>query len=85
MNAYIYKVTLQEEEDGRWSVWIPSLPVCTSWGYSREEALKNIQEAAQCHIEAMLEDGDPVPVENIGGINIIPSAAVVANIDRQIA
>ncbi|OQA13608.1 MAG: hypothetical protein BWY64_03568 [bacterium ADurb.Bin363] len=42
--------------------------------------MRNIQEAVQCHIEAMLEDGDPIPVEKIGEINVIPSPAVVANV-----
>jgi len=80
LKAYVYKVQIHEEEDGRWSVLVPALPGCTSWGYSKDEALRNIQEAVQCHIEAMLEDGDIIPVEEFGESNIIPSAAAVANI-----
>ncbi len=29
--TYTFKVSLQEEEDGRWSPWIDSLPGCADW------------------------------------------------------
>jgi predicted RNase H-like HicB family nuclease len=39
------------------------LPGCVSQGRTRREALKNIREAVEVYIEALLEDGLPVPVE----------------------
>lgn len=44
----------QEEKEGGFSVWVPSLPGCTSQGETFEEALKNIKEA----ISLYLEDSD---------------------------
>lgn len=44
MKTYIFRVEL--EEDGRFRAMIPDLPGCTSWGYTAEEALKSIHEAA---------------------------------------
>jgi predicted RNase H-like HicB family nuclease len=32
-----------------------------TWGWTRGEALTNIQEVARMVIEDMLEDGEPVP------------------------
>lgn len=63
---YTFKATLQEEEDGRWSAWIESLPGCATWGYDREDALAMLQEAAELSIECMLEYGDPIPNDDSG-------------------
>jgi predicted RNase H-like HicB family nuclease len=46
-----YTVILQRESDGEYVVVVPSLPGCVSQGDTREEALKNIEEAAELHIE----------------------------------
>jgi antitoxin HicB len=61
MKTYVLKVSLQEEEDGRWSASIPALPGCSSWGYSREEALTNIKDAAEIYIEDMVDAGEGLP------------------------
>jgi predicted RNase H-like HicB family nuclease len=34
------------------------MPGLASWGHSREEALRNIQDAAEAYVEDMLEAGD---------------------------
>ena len=61
MKTFVIKVALKEEEDGRWSVSIPGLPGCSSWGYSREEALNNIKDAAEIYIEDMMDAKDTLP------------------------
>ena len=40
-----YTVILQKEEDGGYVATVPVLPGCVSQGDTREEALKNIEEA----------------------------------------
>lgn len=52
-------------EDGLYWVECPSLPGCYSQGNTRDEALANIKEAIELHIESLMEAGDPVPDENI--------------------
>jgi predicted RNase H-like HicB family nuclease len=37
---------------------------CYSWGYTYEEALTNIQEAAELWLETPAEDGEPIPEED---------------------
>ncbi len=57
-----YTVILQRESDGGYVAVVPSLPGCVSQGDTREEALKNIEEAAELYIEDVQAVGDPLPV-----------------------
>ena len=59
-----YTVILQRESDGGYVAVVPSLPGCVSQGDTREEALKNIEEAAKLYIEDVQATGDPLPVED---------------------
>ena len=46
------KVILEpSEEDGGYTVIVPSLPGCISEGDTREEALKNIRQAIEIYLE----------------------------------
>lgn len=57
------QVIVYPGEDGYYVATCPSLPGCISQGRSREEALVNIKEAIDGYIEALEEDGLPVPEE----------------------
>ena len=59
-----------DTEQGGYSVTIPTLPGCISEGNSFEEALNNIQEAAELYIELMQEKHEEVPQEE--GIVVAP-------------
>ncbi len=50
-------------EDGYWVAECPSLPGCISQGKTKQEAVTNIKEAIKGYIEALEEDGLPVPEE----------------------
>ncbi|MBS3106381.1 type II toxin-antitoxin system HicB family antitoxin [Candidatus Woesearchaeota archaeon] len=43
---------LEPQEEGGYTVYIPSLPGCISEGNTKEEALKNIKEAVELYLEA---------------------------------
>lgn len=79
MKTYVFEVELQHEDNRRWSVWIPALPGLTSWGHTKEEALRNIQDAAEAYVEDMIEAGEPIPVES-GKIEVIERPAVAVTI-----
>ncbi|MDY7018956.1 MAG: type II toxin-antitoxin system HicB family antitoxin [Chloroflexota bacterium] len=51
-----------EEYDGYW-VEVTALPGCVSQGKSKEEALQNIKEAIELHLECMRKDGEKIPSE----------------------
>ena len=57
------QVLIYPGEDGYWVAECPSLPGCVSQGGSRDEAILNIREAIALYIEALEEDGLPVPAE----------------------
>ncbi len=58
-----YKVVLELNESGGYTVYVPILPGCISEGDTREEALANIKEAIEGYIESLEVDGEPVPSE----------------------
>lgn len=80
MKTYIFKVVIEEDpfEDGRMAYFasVPALPGCHTWAYTKEELLKNIQEAVQVYVESLLAHGEPVPTEGIVQVSPEPLVAV---------
>ncbi len=62
VKSYIFPVAIEQDDDA-WRAYIPELEArgAATWGKTKEEALKNIQEVAQMVIEEMLEDGEAIP------------------------
>jgi len=58
-----YTVILEREGDGGYVASVPALPGCVSQGDTREEAIRNVHEAADLYIEDCVASGDPVPTE----------------------
>jgi predicted RNase H-like HicB family nuclease len=58
-----FKVVLEPNESGGYTVYVPLLPGCISEGDTREEALANIKEAIELYIESLEADGEPIPTE----------------------
>ncbi len=58
-----FKVVLEPNESGGYTVHVPILPGCISEGDSKNEALTNIKEAIELYIESLEEDGEPIPSE----------------------
>ncbi len=56
-----FTVVLEPESDGGFSVYVPDLPGCASQGETQAEALTNIREAIELHIEGLKADGMAVP------------------------
>ena len=52
MKTYTFKVVVEPDED-RWHAYCPALlrKGGATWGYTEEEALKNIQEALELYFE----------------------------------
>jgi predicted RNase H-like HicB family nuclease len=59
-----YTVILQKEEDGGYVATVPILPGCVSQGDTREEALKNIEEAIEVYLKDVRAAGESVPIED---------------------
>ena len=58
-----YTVIIEKGEQGGFVATCPALKGCVSQGRTRRQTLKNIKEAIEVYIEALVEDGLPVPQE----------------------
>jgi len=56
-------VTIDRDEDGVWVVECPSIPGCVSQGKTKEQAIKNMEEAIALCLEVRAERGLPLTVE----------------------
>lgn len=64
MKTYLFEVELEQEDDGRWSAHCPALLECgaATWGHTKKEAIKHIQEVVQIVVDEMIADGESLPV-----------------------
>ena len=56
-----FRVLVEQDEDGIFVAEVPSLPGCLSDGRTREEALRNVQEAIALYLESLRAHDDPIP------------------------
>jgi predicted RNase H-like HicB family nuclease len=73
VKSYLFRVVIEPDEDV-WHARVPQLESrgAATWGNTREEALRNIQEVARMIIEEMLEDDEPIPA----GVGVYDEALV---------
>ena len=55
-----YAVVIEKAERN-YSAYVPDLPGCVAAGKTKVEVTRNVREAIAFHIEALREDGLPVP------------------------
>ena len=56
-----YKIVLEKEEEGGYTVHVPALPGCHTQGDDVDDALRNAKEAIECYLESLKKDGLPIP------------------------
>ena len=63
MTTYTFKIVVEPDED-RWRAYCPMLEAqgAATWGYTRDEALRNIREVLEMIVAELVEEGKPVPV-----------------------
>ncbi len=54
-------ILIPDRESGGYVVEVPSLPGCYSQGETQAEAIANIREAIDLHIESLIAHGEEVP------------------------
>ncbi len=50
-----------EKANGNYSAYSPDIAGCVAVGDTPEEALKNMREAIEFHLQSLVEDNIPVP------------------------
>ena len=58
-----YTVIVHNAEEGGYWVEVPSLPGCFTQGETIDEAMINIKEAIELHIQGLKDEGQEVPKE----------------------
>lgn len=69
-----FTVLIHSAEEGGFWVEVPTLPGCFSQGETFEEAMENIREAIELHLEVLREDGSELPGENdliVGRVRVL--------------
>ena len=56
-----YPVVIHKDPDSDYGVTVPDLPGCFSAGETLDEALNEVVEAIETHLEGLLMDGEPIP------------------------
>ena len=82
VKTYLFTVVVEEDpfDDGRmaYHAYCPALKGASTWGYTREEALKNIREVIEMTIESMKEHGEAIPEEH--GVEIFTEPRVAITV-----
>jgi len=78
VKTYVFRVVVEPDED-RWVAYCPALEkyAAATWGYTREEALKHIQEVVEMVVQELADDKEPIPEE--------PSEEVVVPTEPRVA
>ncbi|MEO6948451.1 MAG: type II toxin-antitoxin system HicB family antitoxin [Ginsengibacter sp.] len=58
---YTYKIHLHKEAEGGFTVSVPVLPGCITYGDDVDEAITLAKEAIQLYIEELNERGEAIP------------------------
>jgi antitoxin HicB len=58
---YTYKILLHKEPEGGFTVMVPALPGCITYGNDVDEAMAMAKEAVELYIEELRERGEDVP------------------------
>jgi len=56
-----FKVVLEQDPDGRWTLTVPALPGYVACGDSEEEVLALAREGIPFHLDCLREEGRPLP------------------------
>ncbi len=56
-----HRVLIERDEDGMYVVTCPSLPGCVSQGETRQEAIRNIQDAIPGSLHSLKKHDEPNP------------------------
>lgn len=64
MHAYKqYRILLTKEPEGGYTVNVPALPGCITFGETMDEAIDMARDAINLYIESLKEHGDDIPDE----------------------
>ncbi len=63
MGHLSYRILLRKEPEGGYTVTVPSLPGCVTYGSSIDESIKMAKEAIELYIESLKTHNEEIPTE----------------------
>jgi antitoxin HicB len=63
MKQHTYRILLNKEPEGGFTVTVPALPGCITYGADMDEAITNAKEAVELFLESLTAHGEPIPTE----------------------
>ncbi len=69
----LYRIVIEQDEDGQFVAECPALPGCISQGQSRDEAVANIKDAMAGYLASLKKHGEPIPLPITEEIVEIPT------------
>lgn len=63
MSSLSYRILLREEPEGGFTVTVPALPGCITFGETTAEAIAMAREAIELYVESLTAHGEEVPTE----------------------
>ena len=64
MKQLTYRVLLNPEPEGGYTVTVPTLPGCITYGETIDEAIAMAKEAVELYVESLVAHNEPVPDES---------------------
>ncbi|NYB25749.1 MAG: type II toxin-antitoxin system HicB family antitoxin [Methanobacteriaceae archaeon] len=61
MKPMTYRLLLRKEPEGGYTVIIPTLPGCVTYGDSLDEAIEMAREAIELYIDSLKEHEEEIP------------------------
>ena len=61
MKLHTYKILLNKEPEEEYTVTVPALPGCITYGDNVEHAIEMAKEAVELYIEELQERGEEIP------------------------
>jgi len=61
MRVLKYRTYLREEPEGGYTVFVPTLPGCITYGKDIKEALEMAKEATELYIGCLKDKGEEIP------------------------
>ena len=61
MQRKIFRTLLRKEPEGGYTVIVPLLPGCVTYGATMEEAVAMSKEAIELYVEGLIARNEPIP------------------------
>jgi antitoxin HicB len=68
-------------DEGNYSVVVPALDGCVTWGHTVDEALAMARDAIRLHLAGLVEHGEEIPEEDepplVATVDVPPAVAAL--------